>query len=114
MGHHIEIGSDLHSWFCPAGIGDSCIIFPGTHRFQTWNPSFMRAHRAVGLQKAREGGRRCGPQWWSGKELLVGSLWFCSVPTLTLVTRGPQALVFLALDERVQAEGLVLAGWGWT
>lgn len=34
----------------------------------------------------------------------MGSLWFCSAPTLTLVTRGPQALMFLALDKRVQAE----------
>lgn len=28
--------------------------------------------------------------------------------------KGPQALVFLAGDERIWEEGLVLEGWGWT
>lgn len=41
---------------------------------------------------------------------LVGSLWFSPAPILG--ARGPQALVFLALDERTRAEGLVLAGGG--
>lgn len=49
----------------------------------------------------------CGLQWCSGTENLVGSLWFSPGPVL-----GPQALVLLALDERTQAEGLVLAGGG--
>lgn len=31
-----------------------------------------------------------------------------------LVGWGPQALVFLAGDERIWEEGLVLEGWGWT
>lgn len=50
----------------------------------------------------------------AGTDILVGSLWFSPAPALALVARGPQALVFLARDERIQAEGLVLAGWGWT
>lgn len=55
----------------------------------------------------------------SGTEVLVGSLWFSPATPLlphpkVLVGRGPQALVFLAWDERIWAEGLVLAGWGWT
>lgn len=45
------------------------------------------------------------------------SLWFsyaCPPTIKALVGGGPQALVFLAQDERIWEEGLVLEGWGWT
>lgn len=56
-----------------------------------------------------EEGRRCSLQQSSGTESSGQPL---VLPVL--VARGPRALVFLALDERTQAEGSVLAGWGWT
>lgn len=51
--------------------------------------------------ESRGGGQKVWlVQWCSGTEMLVVSLCFSPAPALAPVTRGPRALVFLALDER--------------